>query len=158
MLVAGSLTLGTELKHAPCAPEPASTMIAHDCQAAGRTIVTKPIATIDEYIRSSSVDVQLILEEVRRTIREAAPAAGETIAYQMPTFTLDGKYLVHFAAWKNYISLYPTPTGDPAFEQEIAPYRAAKSTVRFPLGKPIPYDLIGRLVSLRVQQRLDHGE
>ncbi len=119
--------------------------------------MTKQFATIDEYIGACPEDVQGILQEVRRTIREAAPTAVETIAYRMPTLTLDGRNLIHFAAWKTYISLYPTPSGDPAFEQEIAPYRAAKSTVRFPLAKPIPYELIGRLVALRVEQRKDSG-
>jgi len=121
-------------------------------------IVTKQFATIDDYISLYPVDVQLILEEVRRTIRNVAPTAVETLSYQIPTFALDGRYLVHFAAWKNHIALYPTPTGDQAFEQEIAPYRAAKSTVRFPLRKPIPYDLIERLVVLRVKQRMDRSE
>lgn len=120
--------------------------------------MTKQIATIDDYIRSYPADVQLILEEVRRTIRTVAPAAAETISYQIPTFALDGRYLVHFAAWKNHLALYPTPAGDQAFEQEIAPYRAAKSTVRFPLRQPIPYDLIERLVALCVKQRMDRSE
>jgi len=120
--------------------------------------VTKQFVTVDEYISSFPEDVQIILKEVRRTIRSAVAAADETISYQIPTITLDGKYLVHFAAWKNHLALYPTPTGDQAFEQEIAPYRAAKSTVRFPLRKPIPYDLIRRIVELRVNQRVGSGE
>ena len=91
--------------------------------------MTKQIATIDDYI-----------------------------SYQIPTLTLNGRYLVHFAAWKNHLALYPTPTGDQAFEQEIAPYRAAKSTVRFPLREPIPFDLIERLVALRVKQPVDRSE
>ena len=119
--------------------------------------MSKQFATVDEYISLCPEDVRRIFQEVRRTIRDAAPDAVETIAYQMPTLTLDGMNLIHFAAWKTYISLYPAPTGDPAFEQEIAPYRAAKSTVRFPLAKPIPYNLIGRLVTLRVEQRRDRG-
>lgn len=66
----------------------------------------------------------------------------------MPTMTLDGRKLVHFAAWKQHTSVYPVPTGDEAFDREIAPYRAAKGTARFPLGAPIPHELIGRLVTL----------
>ncbi|HUX87791.1 MAG TPA: DUF1801 domain-containing protein [Chloroflexota bacterium] len=120
--------------------------------------MTKKFATIDDYISTFPEEVQIILGEVRRTIRDAVPAAVESISYQIPTFALDGRYLVHFAAWKNHLALYPTPTGDQAFEQDVAPYRAAKSTVRFPIRKPIPYDLIRRLVVLRVNQRVDPGE
>lgn len=115
-------------------------------------------ATIDGYIGSFPEDVQILLEEVRRTIRNAVPAADETISYQIPTITLNGRHLVHFAAWKHHIGLYPVPTADEAFEQELAPYRAARSTVRFPLRKPMPYDLIERLVALLVTQRMDRAE
>lgn len=120
--------------------------------------MTKQFATVDDYVGSFPEDVQVILEQVRRTMREAAPAADETISYQIPTLALDGRYLVHFAAWKNHLAVYPAPVGDDAFEQEIAPYRAARSTARFPLRKPIPYDLIGRLVALRAKQREKSGE
>ena len=112
-------------------------------------------ASIDDYISSFPEDVQILLEEVRRTIRNAAPAADETISYQMPTITLNGRNLVYFAAWKHHIGLYPIPKSDEAFEQELAPYRAAKGTVRFPLRKPIRYDLIERLIALLVKQRVD---
>ena len=115
-------------------------------------------ATIDDYIGSFPEDVQITLEKVRRTIRNAAPGADETISYQMPTITLNGKSLVYFAAWKHHIGLYPIPTADEAFEQELAPYRAGKRTVRFPLRKPIPYDFIERLVALLVKQREDSAE
>jgi uncharacterized protein YdhG (YjbR/CyaY superfamily) len=126
--------------------------------AESRRTMTQRFATIDDYVRSLPEDVQPVFEGVRRAVREAAPGADETISYQIPTLALNGRYLVHFAAWKNHLALYPTPAGDPAFEQEIAPYRAAKSTVRFPLRKPIPYDLIRRLVALRVRQREESGE
>lgn len=120
--------------------------------------MAKSFATIDDYISSCPEGVRAILAEVRQTIREAIPGADETISYQMPTFALDGKYLVSFGAWKRHLAVYPTPTGDPAFEQAIAPYRAAKSTARFPLHQPIPYDLIRRLVVLLVQQREESRE
>jgi uncharacterized protein YdhG (YjbR/CyaY superfamily) len=120
--------------------------------------VTRQFASIDDYISAFPEDVQIILKEVRRTIRKAAPAADETISYQIPTFTLNGRHLVYFAGWKRYISLYPLPAVDEALERELTPYRAAKSTVRFPLGKPIPYDLIERLVALRVQQQANSGK
>jgi uncharacterized protein YdhG (YjbR/CyaY superfamily) len=119
---------------------------------------TKKFATIDDYISSFPEDVQIILEEVRRTIRNAAPAAEETISYQIPTMTLNGRYLVYFAAWKHHISLYPIPDADEAFERELAPYKAAKGTMKFPLKEPIPYDLIERLVALLLKQRVDSGE
>lgn len=112
-------------------------------------------ATIDDYIRSFPDDVQEILEEIRRTIRNAVPEAGEKISYQLPTITLDGKYLVYFAGWKHHISVYPLPEVDGAFERELAPYIAGKGTAKFPLDKPIPYDLIERLVALLVEQ---HGQ
>jgi len=117
--------------------------------------VTRQCATIDEYISSFPLDVQRILEQVRRTARNAAPAAGEAISYAMPTLTLNGRDLVSFAAWKQHIGLYPLPAVDDAVAQELTPYRAAKSSVRFPLSKPIPYDLIARLVALHVTQRVD---
>lgn len=115
-------------------------------------------ATIDDYINSFPEDVQVILEKVRRTIRKVVPGAGETISYQIPTITLNGKYVVYFAAWKHHISVYPLPATDEALEQELAPYRAGKGTARFPLREPIPYDLIERLVALLVKQRTDSGQ
>lgn len=115
-------------------------------------------ATIDEYISSFPEEIQIILEEIRRKIRNAAPAADERISYQIPTITLNGKYLVYFAAWKHHIGLYPIPRADEAFERELAPYRAAKDTVRFPLDEPIPYDLIERVVALLVKRRVGSEE
>lgn len=110
-------------------------------------------STIDEYIASSPVDVQVILTEVRRTILGVVPGAGEMISYRIPAITLGGKPLVYFAGWKNHISVYPLPAGDPDFERELAPYLAGKGTARFPLRRPIPYDLIGRLAALLVARR-----
>jgi uncharacterized protein YdhG (YjbR/CyaY superfamily) len=110
--------------------------------------VAERFATIDQYIGSFPEDVQVILEEVRRRIRDVVPEAGETISYRIPTMTLNGRHLVYFAAWKNHISVYPVPAVDESFEQELAPYRAGRGTVRFPLDKPIPYGLIERLSAL----------
>lgn len=107
-------------------------------------------ASVDEYIGSFPADVQAILAKVRRTILDAVPAAGETISYQIPTITLDGSPLLYFAGWKQHISLYPAPRGDEAFERQLEPYRSAKSTLKFPLSSPIPYDLIGQVVKLRM--------
>ena len=110
--------------------------------------------TIDEYIQTFPKDVQVILEKMRLTIRKAAPEAVEAISYQMPTFKLNGKNLVHFAAWKNHIGFYPTPSGTVAFQKEILQYKFAKGSVQFPLDKPIPFDLVERIVVFRVKEQL----
>jgi uncharacterized protein YdhG (YjbR/CyaY superfamily) len=109
--------------------------------------------TIDEYIAAFSPEVQEILEKIRRVVREAAPGAQEAISYQMPTFKLNG-VLVHFAAFKHHIGVYPPVRGDAALEDAIAPYAGEKGNLRFPLDQPIPYDLIERIAQLRVKQNL----
>jgi uncharacterized protein YdhG (YjbR/CyaY superfamily) len=113
--------------------------------------------TIDDYIASKPSEVQPILEKVRQTLRKAVPMAEETISYEIPTLKLDGKYVVYFAAWKNHVSIYPIPDTDEDFEKELAPYRAAKGTLKFPFGQPIPYDLIGGVALRLLRQRLDTG-
>jgi uncharacterized protein YdhG (YjbR/CyaY superfamily) len=112
---------------------------------------------IDEYIAGFPDDVQEILEMIRRTIRKAAPDAEEKISYEMPAFTLNGN-LIHFAAYTKHIGLYPAPTGTEEFNRELSAYRAAKSSVRFPLDKPIPFDLISRIVKIRVKENLERAE
>ena len=109
--------------------------------------------TIDEYIAGFPQEVQEILEKIRQTIRAAAPDAKETISYQMPTYTLNGN-LVHFAAFKNHIGLYPAPTGIVKFKKELAAYQSAKGSVRFPLDKPIPFALIGKITRFRAKENL----
>ena len=111
----------------------------------------KQFKTIDEYIKMFPDDVQTILNQVRQTIREAAPDAEETINYQMPTFTLNGN-LVHFAAFKTHIGFYPTPTGIEAFKEELSPYKGAKGSVQFPIDQPMPLSLIRRIVEYRVKE------
>jgi uncharacterized protein YdhG (YjbR/CyaY superfamily) len=111
--------------------------------------------TIDAYIASFPPDVQAKLNAVRRVIRRAAPQTEETISYGIPTFTLDGKYLVYFAGWKHHISLYPIPTVDDAVDLKLAPYKAAKGTLRFPLDEPIPLDLVEVVAAALLRQRLD---
>ena len=108
---------------------------------------------MDEYISRFPAEVQAILEQMRATIREAAPEAEETISYQMPTFRLKGN-LVHFAAYQKHIGFYPTPSGIERFRKELSAYEVSKGTVRFPLDQPIPYDLIGRIATFRVQENL----
>jgi uncharacterized protein YdhG (YjbR/CyaY superfamily) len=116
-----------------------------------------PPTTIDEYIALFPKDIQAILEKIRATIKKAAPAAQETINYQMPTFTLHGN-LVHFAAFKSHIGFYPTPSGIENFKKELSSYEGAKGSVRFPLDKPIPYALIGKIVKFRVKETLEKVE
>jgi len=103
--------------------------------------------TVEEYIGSFPADVQDILREVRRTIYDAVPEAGERISYGIAAFTLGGRDLVYFAGWKNHISVYPVPTGDPDLTRDLTPYLAAKGTLKFPLGQPVPYSLIGRVAA-----------
>jgi uncharacterized protein YdhG (YjbR/CyaY superfamily) len=109
--------------------------------------------SIDEYIETFPEDVRKILNELRRTIRETAPEAQETISYQMPTFTLNGN-LVHFAAFKHHIGFYPTPTGVEAFKADLSRYKGAKGSVQFPIDQPLPLPLIRRIVEYRVQENL----
>ncbi len=108
--------------------------------------------TIDEYIQTFPEDVQKILEKMRQTIKVAAPGAAEAISYQMPTFKLNGKNLVHFAAFQKHIGFYPQPSGTEAFQKELAPYKSGKGSIQFPLDKPIPYDLIEKIVKFRVKE------
>lgn len=110
--------------------------------------------TIDDYIAGYPEDVREILQTVRTTIRKAAPAAKETISYQMPAFTLNGS-LVYFAAFKNHIGFYPKTTAIRKFKKELAGYETAKGTIRFPLDKPIPYSLITEIVKFRVNENLE---
>ena len=109
--------------------------------------------TIDEYIKTSPADVQAVLEKIREIIRKAAPDAVEAISYQIPTFKLNGN-LVHFAAFKKHIGFYPTSSGIEAFKKELAPYKWAKGSVQFPLDRPIPYELVARIVAFRVKENL----
>jgi uncharacterized protein YdhG (YjbR/CyaY superfamily) len=95
--------------------------------------------------------VREILRQIRATIAKAAPDAEEAIKYQVPTFVLNGN-LVHFAAFKNHIGFYPTPSAIEAFDGELARYQRAKGSVQFPLHEPMPLELIGRIVEFRVEE------
>jgi uncharacterized protein YdhG (YjbR/CyaY superfamily) len=123
----------------------------------GEAKVSSQFATIDDYIRSRPAAVQSTLEQVRQTIRRAAPCASERISYQMPTLTLNGRDLVYFAAWKRHIALYSLPAADPEFERQLATYRGPKGTLAFPLAEPIPYGLIEHVVALRAKQQGDYS-
>ena len=117
----------------------------------------KQVTTIDEYIKTVPKVVQPLLQGIRQTIRKAAPGAVETISYQMPTFKLNGRFLVSFAAWKHHVGMYPIPVGTAGFQKKISKYKEAKSTVQFPLDKPVPYDLVTQLVTFRVKEVLKGG-
>ena len=108
-------------------------------------------ATTNEYIAAFPKDIQTILEKIRETIKQAAPEATETISYAMPAFRLNGP-LVYFAAFKNHIGFYATPTGHAAFAEELSKFKQGKGSVQFPLDSPMPLDLIFRIVKFRVQE------
>jgi len=112
---------------------------------------------IDEYIAGFPKDIQENLEKIRMTIRNAAPEAEEKISYQIPTFFLMGN-LVHFAAFKNHIGFFPTSSGIEKFKNELSAYKGAKGTVQFPLDKPIPFDLISKIVRFRVLENIERVE
>ncbi|TFG27935.1 hypothetical protein EU527_17965 [Candidatus Thorarchaeota archaeon] len=110
------------------------------------------VETIDEYIMKFTPDVQNILENLREAILNSAPAAQETIAYGIPTFRLNGN-LVHFAAFKHHIGFYPGgPSAIEAFKNELTQYKRSKGTIQFPLDKPIPLELVKRIVKFRVKE------
>jgi uncharacterized protein YdhG (YjbR/CyaY superfamily) len=113
--------------------------------------------SIDQYIATFPKETQKILEELRTTIKEAAPSAEEKISYQMPTFFLHGN-LVHFAAFKTHIGFYPTPSGIEAFKKELSVYEGAKGSVQFPIDKPLPLKLISKIVKYRVTESLKIAE
>lgn len=106
---------------------------------------------IDEYIAGFPKDVQEILKKIRSTIRKAAPKAEEAISYQIPTLKLN-RNLIHFAAYKNHIGLYPAPRAVEKFKKDLERYGSSKATIKFSLDEPIPYDLITRIVEFRVKQ------
>lgn len=109
-------------------------------------------SSVDEYISTFPEETQKRLEELRRTIKAAAPEAGEKISYGIPTFTLNNTYLIYFAGWKNHISMYPIPTGSEAFNKQVSKYVEGKGTLKFPLDKPLPLKLITKIVKLKVAE------
>ena len=109
-------------------------------------------SSIDEYIAEFPAETQVVLEELRALIRASAPDATETISYAIPTFDLNGHHLVHFAGYEKHVGFYPTGGGVEAFKQELRPYKSGKGSVQFPLGQPLPRDLIRRIVEHRVAE------
>ena len=106
----------------------------------------------DEYIAAFPENVQQVLKQLRETIREAAPQAEEAFSYNIPTYKIRGKNLVHFGGHKKHIGFYPTPSGIDAFKDELSKYKSAKGSVQFPLNEPFPYDLVSRIVRFRVEE------
>jgi uncharacterized protein YdhG (YjbR/CyaY superfamily) len=113
-----------------------------------KTLIKK---TVDEYFKDFSEDVQHILIEIRSAIIELAPQAEESISYGMPAYKTNGKPLVYFAAFKNHIGFYATPSGHKAFEKELAKYKQGKGSVQFPIDKPMPLKLITKIVEYRIK-------
>jgi uncharacterized protein YdhG (YjbR/CyaY superfamily) len=114
--------------------------------------------SVDEYLTTQPEDVQAILQRVRGAIRAALPGAEEAISYQMPTFKVQGNRVLYFAGWKRHYSLYPA--GDrlvEAFKEELAPYEVDKGTIRFPLNRPVPVELIERIAKFRVKEAEQSG-
>ena len=109
---------------------------------------------IEIYIKQFPDNVQEILQKIRKLIRDNAPSAVELIAYGMPAYKLNNKPLVYFAAFKNHIGFYATPSGHSEFQEELSKYKQGKGSVQFPIDKPIPYDLIERMVKYRVAEHL----
>ena len=108
--------------------------------------------SVDEYIAGFPPETQKVLEELRGLIRTSAPDATETISYAIPTFDLNGRHLVHFAGFRMHVGFYPTGSGVEAFREELKPYKSGKGSVQFPLGQPLPTDLIRRIVEFRVDE------
>lgn len=115
---------------------------------------SEPMNPVDTYISNFSPEIQIILRSVRAIILDLAPDAVESIAYDMPAYKLNKKPLVYFAAFTNHIGFYATPTGHEAFKQDLTSYKQGKGSVQFPLNRPIPYDLIERIVKFRIAENM----
>jgi uncharacterized protein YdhG (YjbR/CyaY superfamily) len=110
--------------------------------------------SINEYISTLPENAQKAMEEIIMTIKTMVPNAEERISYNMPAFKVNGEYFIHFSAWKNHIGMYPIPAGNEAFQKQIEPYRSAKSSLNFPLNKPMPIKLIEKFIKFRVAENL----
>jgi uncharacterized protein YdhG (YjbR/CyaY superfamily) len=109
-------------------------------------------SSIDEYMAEFPPETQKVLASLRELIKAAAPGATETISYSVPTFDLDGRHLVHFAGYQHHVGFYPTSSGIEAFQEELRPYKSSKGSVQFPLERPLPVDLIRRMVEFRIEE------
>ena len=113
--------------------------------------------SVDAYIAEFPSEVRELLRQVRATIKAAAPDAEETIKYAIPTFTFHGN-LVHFAAFNRHIGFYPAPSGGEAFRKELSVYKSGKGSIQFPLDRPVPLDLIQRIVKYRLNENLEKSK
>jgi len=121
-------------------------------------MITKKPANIDEYISAFPKDIQKLLQQIRNTIKKAAPKAEECISYGMPAFALNGKKLVYFAGYKNHIGFYATPTGHKAFKEDLSVYKQGKGSVQLPLDQPMPLKLITQIVQFRLKQNVEKAK
>ncbi len=112
-------------------------------------------ANINAYIAAFPTNIQKILEQVRLTVRKAAPGAEETISYGIPAFRYKGRVIVYFAGYKNHIGLYATPSGHAAFAKELSKYKQGRGSVQFPLDKPMPLNLISKIVKFKMKQQAE---
>jgi uncharacterized protein YdhG (YjbR/CyaY superfamily) len=119
--------------------------------------MTARFATVDEYVAALPEDVRPVMEEVRRAVRRVVPDATEAISYQMPTFLLDGRPLVHAAAWKKHLGLYPLPPMDEELAARVEPYRGAKDTMQLRYDRLVPYDLVEQVVLVLLERRRADG-
>jgi uncharacterized protein YdhG (YjbR/CyaY superfamily) len=114
-------------------------------------------SSIDEYVARFPPETQKVLQELRALIKELAPDATETISYAIPTFDLNGRHLVHFAGYARHIGFYPVPSALEAFKEELKPYKTGKGSAQFPLGRPLPTDLIRRIVAFRIAENISRA-
>jgi uncharacterized protein YdhG (YjbR/CyaY superfamily) len=111
-------------------------------------------ASIDDYISTYPESTQEILQRLRQRVLDALPDAEERISYQIPTFAVDGQYVVYIAGWSKHVSIYPIPEGDPELDADLAPYLSGQGTIKLPLDKPIPWDLVDRAIAAQVATRV----
>lgn len=111
-------------------------------------------ASVDEYIAAFPAATQEVLQELRRRVHAAVPDAEERISYQIPTFALEGQYVIYVAGWKNHVSVYPVPQGDPELDARLRPYLSGQSTMKLPLNKPIPWDVVDSAIAAQVATRV----
>lgn len=121
-------------------------------------MISKTPTSVDEYIAGFSEEIQALLNKVRFTIQQAAPNAEESIGYGMPAYKTHGKPLVYFAAFKNHIGFYATPTGHAEFAKELSKYKQGKGSVQFPIDQPMPLDLIFQIVAFRVIENMEKAK
>lgn len=112
----------------------------------------RAFADTDEYIATFPADIREKLQGIRAVIRNAVPDAEEAIRYGMPTFRLNGNNLVHFAAFRDHLGLFPTPSSVEKFKEDLSSYHTSKGTIRFPLDQPVPYDLVERIARFRAEE------